>query len=323
MAPAQNGIPRFRSHLIRQQPTKAELATRSPIVLTSRDHAILTAVHIHGCLTVDHIELAFFPPTSSTGRRSPSSRVHDRLRQLWLWGFLDRVELPVSRNSGRRPLLYTLGTQGIPIVEVERETGRLRVQRRRLDRLGGLGNEHDLMIASFWAQLVALLRARRGIALRWIPERELRARRIRVRDPKSGRLLPMLPDAYLELRYPSGAIQCVMLEVDMGTLTLARFRRKVRAFEVYLAQGLLAKHWGQTCFEVVVLTHSRARLANLSSAARKEVRRDRWSWYTFASFEILDPRRFDDYSWRTLEEKYVTFLYGDDAPEPDGHDEEE
>ncbi len=98
MAQSGNGIPRFRSHLDRQQPTKAELATRSPIVLTARDHAILTAVHTHGCLTADLIELAFFPSASTTGRRSPSSRVHDRLRQLWLWGFLDRVELPVSRN---------------------------------------------------------------------------------------------------------------------------------------------------------------------------------------------------------------------------------
>lgn len=235
MAQSRNGTPRYRSHLVRQQPTKAELATRSPIVLTARDHAILIAVHTHGCLTADHIELAFFPPASTAGRRSPSSRVHDRLRQLWLWGFLDRVELPVGRHSGRRPLLYALGTQGIPAVEAKREPGSLRVQRRRLDRLGGLGNEHDLIIASFWAQLVALLRTRRDITLRWIPERDLRARRIRVRDPRTGYLLPMLPDAYLELRYPSGAIQCVMLEVDMGTLTLARFRRKLRAFEAYLS----------------------------------------------------------------------------------------
>ncbi len=85
MAQSRNGIPRFRSQLVRQQPTKAELATRSPIVLTVRDHAILTAVYTHGCLTVDLIELAFFPSASTTGRRSPSSRVHDRLRQLWLW----------------------------------------------------------------------------------------------------------------------------------------------------------------------------------------------------------------------------------------------
>ncbi len=179
------------------------------------------------------------------------------------------------------------------------------------------------MVASFWAQLVALLRTRRNIALRWIPERELRARRIRVRDPRRGRLLPMLPDAYLELRYPSGAMQCVMLEVDMGTLPMARFRRKVRAFEAYLDQGRFAKHWGQDNFEVVVLTHSRARLVNLWNAAREEVGQDRWSWYFFATFEVLNPRRFGDDTWITLEEEYLSLLYSDDEPEPGGQDEEE
>src|SRR5437763_1056759 len=63
----------------------------------------------------------------------------------------------------------------------------------------------------------------------WLGERELRARRMRVRDPDHNYWLPFLPDAYFEITYPDGRIQCALVEIDMGTLTLRRFARKVRA----------------------------------------------------------------------------------------------
>ncbi len=43
---------------------------------------------------------------------------YERVRDLWLWGYLERVELPVARVlGGRRPFLYALGLQAVPIVE--------------------------------------------------------------------------------------------------------------------------------------------------------------------------------------------------------------
>src|SRR5207302_589151 len=79
------------------------------------------------------------------------------------------------------------------------------VQRRRLDRLNSVFLDHDLTIAAFWANLVATLRPTPVALRRWLPERDLRARRLRVRDPRDGRWLPFLPDAAFELRYPSGS----------------------------------------------------------------------------------------------------------------------
>jgi hypothetical protein len=38
--------------------------------------------------------------------------------------------------------------------------------------------------------------------------------------------LPFLPDAYFEVTYPNGDVQCALVEVDTGTLTLRRFARK-------------------------------------------------------------------------------------------------
>jgi hypothetical protein len=269
------------------------------------------ALFTHGFLTVELIELAYYPSRSPTGRRSPSSSAHDRLRQFWLWGYLDRVELPVSRQAGRRPLLYTLGSRGIPLVEAQRPPGNFRVQRRRLDRLAGLVDEHDLHLATFWAHLMALLGTTRITDLRWIPERELRARRLRVRDPQSGNWLPVLPDAYIELEYPGDLVQCSFLEVDLGTLTLARFRRKLRAFEAYLAHGGFTRDWDWNEFEVLVLTVSASRLGHLWEVARLEVPQSRWDWYQFATLKVLNCETFGAGEWVTLNNEFVGLLYYD------------
>jgi hypothetical protein len=301
----------LRGRLVRRLPSSAELARRTPIVLTKRDQALLAMVYKHGFLTTDLIELVFFPPPPD-GRSSPASRAYERIRQLWLWSFLDRIELPVARIAGgRRPFLYALGKRGAPVVAAFLGKETAPVQRRRLDRLDDLFIEHDLKAAALWAwaHLRALLRRTRARGIRWTPERDLRARKARVKDPQTNRWLPVLPDAYFEVDYPDGTVQSCLLEVDMGSLTLARFRRKLRAFELYLAQGLFEKHWRRDCFEVMVLTHSLARLKHLGQAARQELSRDRWSWYFFATFEILDPTKFGGDVWINLEGEWSSLLY--------------
>jgi hypothetical protein len=72
-------------HYERRLPTSAEISSRPAIVLTERDRQILVAVHQHGFLTTDLVELAFFPPSSGS-RSSASAKASERLRDLWLWG---------------------------------------------------------------------------------------------------------------------------------------------------------------------------------------------------------------------------------------------
>src|ERR1700730_17253567 len=110
-------IQELRGHYVRRLPTPAEISIRAPIVLTERDRQLLVAVHQHGFLTTELVELAFFPPASES-RSSASSKAYERMRDLWLWGYLERVELPVARVlGGRRPFLYSLGQQALPPVE--------------------------------------------------------------------------------------------------------------------------------------------------------------------------------------------------------------
>jgi len=299
--------------MLRVPRTKAELAKRTPIVLTDRDRAILAAIYTHGFLTTDLVELAFFPELAA-GRSSPSSRAYERLQQLWRWGFVERVELPIARSiGGRRPYLYALGRRGEPVVAQQLGQNSTCIQQRRLDRLSSVFVDHDLRIAAFWANLVALLRSASARLGRWLPERELRARKVRVRDPQTGWSLPVLPDAIFEVVYPDGFVQGCFLEVDLGTLTLRRFRRKVRAFELYLTQGFAARHW-EYDFEVLVLTHSQGRLQQLWHVTRDEISSDRWSDYSFATFDQLEPRRFREAFWVTANNERVPLLYPDAFP---------
>ncbi|MDA8188276.1 MAG: replication-relaxation family protein [Dehalococcoidales bacterium] len=290
------GLQRLRGQMVRRSPTKTELAKRTPIVLTDRDKNILTAIYTHGFLTTELIGLAFFPDPPE-GRSSPCSRVYERLQQLWKWSFVERVEPPIPRSTGgRRPYLYALGRRGESVVAQQLGQSAAPVHMRRVDRLDSLFLDHELRIAAFWANLVALLRSSRARLGRWLPERELRARKVRVQDPHTGWWLQVLPDAAFEVVYPDGFVQGCLLEVDMGTLTLARIRRKLRAFELYLAQGLAAKHW-EDDFEVFVLTHSRPRLQQLWRATQGEIPRERWDSYSFATFDALDSRKFQSARW--------------------------
>lgn len=306
---ANSRVQLLRRHLIRRLPTQEELLRRQGIQLTERDEQILETIYTHGILTTELIELAFFPSPKGE-RQSPASRAYERLRQLWLWGFVERIEQPVARSlGGSRPYLYTLGRLGEPIVARRIGEGMDPVRRRRLDRMDDVFIDHDLKAAAFWASLMVMTRPR-GLPIRWVSERALRAAKHQVQDPLTGRWLPMLPDGYVEIRYPNGGIQCSLLEIDMGTLTLTRFRRKMRALDLYRAQF---SNLPKRLLEVLVLTHSAGRMKRLIVEAKKVVPQWRWPRCVFATFEVLDPARDGD-GWRTLDGADVNLLYQDPGP---------
>ncbi len=320
MTETRSGIQVLSNHLIRRSPNKSDLLRRTPITLTDRDSQILEAVALHGFLTADLVEIAFFPPTGEA-RRSPSSCAYERLQQLWRWSLLDRVELPVARVlGGRRPYLYTLGSRGRPIVEQSWKTP---VPQKRLDRWSPWFIEHDLKAAAVWANLKALLRGKEIQLVTWISERDLRARKLWVTDPQTNRRLPFLPDGYFSLGYPDGRTQVCLLEIDMGTLTLHRFRRKVRGLELALENGLFEREFGYDSFEVLILTHSLARLEQLQRSANEEVEGSEREWYFLATFELLSPDQFAGAGWLRLDGGSYHLLYGDEEDAGDTREGDE
>jgi hypothetical protein len=57
---------------------------------------------------------------------------------------------------------------------------------------------------------------------------------MRVRARQGDYWLPFLPDGYFEIAYRNGDVQACLVEIDVGTLTLRRFARKIQSFETAL-----------------------------------------------------------------------------------------
>jgi Replication-relaxation len=307
----------LRDHLVRLIPTNNDLDDRIPILLTARDWEILTAIDLHGYLTLDLIDLAFFPSARTDER--PSTRAHHRLHQLWLWGFVERIERPVARViGGRRPFLYALSQRGLRLLEERSSSHDASPHRRRLDRTSELFVEHSLTVAAVWANVLALLRPRPITLGAWVAERDLRARQLRVKDRAGGRWLPFLPDGYFELHYASGRVQCCLLEVDLGTHSLKAMHRKLGTFELFLAEGLFARTWKRDDFEVLIVAPSEQRLQNVLTVSRKSVKPDRWDAYLFTTLDVLQRSRFGEAEWRCLDGSTFGLLFADASESTSG-----
>lgn len=168
------------------------------MVLAARDRKILRALGRHRYLTTDLIELVFFPTTRSDGRASTAA--YDRLRQLWLWGNVERVQIPITRvGGGRRSVLYALGTRGLRFLASEARPSDHPVPRRRSEGTSELVVARRLVASALWANLVALARTTPVHLRRWESAGVLRARRDRAEAADPNRGLPVPPDAVFEL----------------------------------------------------------------------------------------------------------------------------
>jgi hypothetical protein len=300
-------LPPFQGHLLRRLPTASELSGRGSCALTQRDLEIFMAIELHGFLTASLISLAFFTPTAGA-RRRPASRAFGRLRLLWLWGYLDRYLLPAPRGMlGSVPCVYALGQPALqylpPSIQGKRSDP------RSLEQLDPRFVQHELAAAAFWAHLQAEVGAGRLAACRWTPERELRAQRRRVQDPRTRRWLPVLLDGFVELEDDDGRIGCAMVEIDRGTLTVERFQRKLRAWEAYVGSGRFREDWGHADACLVVLVESWDRLRGIWKAGRRQVPEGRWARYVFSTLDVLTPDRFGRADvWLSMRGEYARLL---------------
>lgn len=292
-------IQRLRRGMVRRLPTRQELAHRRVIQITPRDRHILRSVYKHGFMTVEQIELAFFPPPAS--RTSPSSAAYDRVRQLWLWGYLERVELPIPRMlGGRQPCLFALGRRAVSVVAADLGKGKRPVHQRRLDRLDDQNIDHDLKAAAFWAQLRALARGKRVKNWYWTSERDLKAEQRRIKDPETNKWLAVLPDGEFRIVYPSGDVQLCFLEIDMDSMPEKRFCQKMRAFDLYLTHAMRKQGQEAWYAQVFVVTTSSQRMENLIDWTDAAVDENSDVSYFFGTFADLESKAFAGHPWRRL-----------------------
>ena len=124
---------------------------------------------------------------------------------------------------------------------------------------------------------------------------ELRRFNARVEERSSYRLLPLRPDGYFELSWPSNSVMPCFVEIDMGTETNSRIYWKARAYRGY-RNGGFKRDYDRQYFFVLIVTTSHKRLDNLRRTVRKATNED---FCFYAVLDSLHPQRVLTGWWNT------------------------
>jgi hypothetical protein len=197
--------------------------------------------------------------------------VQSMLKRLAEEEYCQRVWLPRASQFGSAPSVYRLARKGLNLL---REQG-LEVERRHRPSEhvahSYLFLNHTLAVNDFLisAELVVGNLPGYGIA-RVVHEQELKRRPFYV-ELDGGRQA-VIPDAWLDFRVRGTYQACLALELDMGTESQKRWRRKVRALLAF-ANGPYQEAFATRSLTVaVVATSGERRLADLLGWTEEELR---------------------------------------------------
>lgn len=264
--------PKRKRHVRHKNPSR--------MVLQERDIDVIEAVYRYRVLSQAHIAALFF---------GSKSTAQYRLEKLYDHQFLERKFLPVSLGEGRSPTLYVLDRRGAETLRTERGYDDIKWFRTskelKPDFLAHSMALNELMV------LVTLACRKHGFTLKqWQTENEVKADYDRV-IVQSGagkhERMPVVPDSFFtiiayERRFP------FFVELDRGTMTLARFKDKVRAYLAYYRSGAYEKRYELRSIRLltVVSTKSQSgggrRLQNLK-ATTETLTQERWFWFAALS----------------------------------------
>jgi len=275
-----------------------------PFRLTSRDREVVKAVYTHRALTTPQIEALLFPPENGQDHRTKTSRVRHRLKMLFQHGYLFRDEQPTKLSEGRKPLVYFVDQQAVPLLAEEYGVFPEEIAWKPKDNnvrwmfLEHLLATNDVRIA------IELAANQYGYTLpRWLDEMTLKSVEMRdsveIRGPAGAKLtITIVPDGYFFLTAGSYDYHC-FLEVDMGTETAKSskfgrrdFSRKMLGYQAYWKSGLYDKRYDPEGkykglpMQVLTVTTSGARLASLKRVAEEAGAGEE---FCFTTFDRISP----------------------------------
>ena len=269
----------------------ATRTTRS-FLPTERDRQIVGAVASHRALTSDQIALLLW------GEPKASSRCRLRLRLLTQSGYLERVEQPVTLAEGRRPLVYFLGEDGVPLaLEIPEAEEAARAWKKEHRGVGWPFLDHLLATNDIRIRLTLSAQQAGFTLLEWLDDASLAARSIRDQFSVitvAGRreTWAVGPDGYASFLTPDGGQRHrVFIEADRATVPLARWQVKVEKYLAYFASAAFRGRYGASKpFRVLTVTTGPERLANMRRITAQVPGAGPWFW--FATYEaISDPAR--------------------------------
>jgi len=269
--------------------------------LTGRDIQIVLTVYEYRLLSAHQLETLFFPSTkkNSHSRRSTCQR---RLQLLYHHGFLERLPQPVILGQGRAPFVYALDGGGANLVANQLGIDRAEIGwKPKHNQLGPQFMDHSLVINDLRVVIQRLVEIGVLEVDQWVDEFTLKSVEMQQKVPylvQRTRPVRKYPDGYFILRRSGSEQQThFFLEVDMGTMTNARWQEKVKAYNEFRQSGQSQRHYGTQNFRVLAITTSKQRLSNLKRAT-EQARGDRYFWFTTqAAVNIWQPETILEAVW--------------------------
>ena len=264
----------------------------------------IMAVYTHRALTTPQIETLLFPPENGQAHRTKTSRARHRLKLLFHHGYLFRDEQPIKLHEGRKPLVYFIDKNAVPLLaealsvfseDIDWHPRENNVSWMFLDHLLAT---NDVRIA------IEVAAHNAGYRLSdWLDEKTLKSREMResveIVGPTGVRIkATVIPDGFFCLNV--GDYEYFnFLEVDMATETgkstkfgRRDFSRKIHAYLAYYESGLYERKYDpeqryeEFPMRVLTVTTGLKRMANL-----KEVSEDAGAGqqFWFTTFDQISP----------------------------------
>jgi DNA-binding MarR family transcriptional regulator len=236
------------------------------------------------------------------------STVQRLLKRLYDHGYLEREFPPVS-HIGSSPTLYVLDKKGLDLL---RRMGFEDVPDVPSKGLSGTFLEHTMAINIFRIAITQACLAQGWEIAGWLTENELKADYDRVRVAGKKRSVALVPDGYFTVRVPGKGLTHFFLELDRGTMTVARFREKIKAYVVYYKSGGYAKRYGAQGFRVLTVVDGIGvgRVDSLVEGSGEVRGIGRRFW--FGHLENMRPERvLDDEVWQIAGANGKVPLFGE------------
>ncbi len=214
-------------------------------------------------------------------------RANDRLSKLFHAGYVDRprAQLDYYPNRGSGPMVYALGDKGARLLS-ESGLSFTNLEWSRKNREAGRPFiEHQLEIMDFYVGVQIAAAARSDITVihpdelvAAFPDQVFSATNpfaLLTRVNHHGVMLNVgiVPDLVFGLRFADGSRRCFMVEIDRGTMPIARsnllqtsFERKMRAYLSAYAARQHERHFGWKSFRVLTVTTDRNRIDSMREA---------------------------------------------------------
>lgn len=237
---------------MRANPSRRQSAPR--LALTDRDRELLNLLDRHLLLTREQLQWLLDWPCVT--------RINRRLRQLFDSGLVERRFMPVQ--SGSAPAIYYLGREAIRHLASTNkgDSDTLLRRRRRIQRMPDSTLAHDLGISDFAASFIRhCLKMPGGEWTSWLNEYAfLNA----CRAAKVPLAVMPRPDGYG--RYAiNRLLYHFCLELDTGSESLRRLRRKLELYQMAQSSGYFRKLFKLSRLTVLIVTTSSGRAASLAA----------------------------------------------------------